>query len=178
MAWAGPPVAFAAHRPSVFPWTLPSDSGGEDKGAFAVGGDVFVVTAGATLLIGDAVYLSAAFTVNKSAVAGNQVARIGIIAGGVPRSVEASTLEVFQRPGDIGVTAAVLNDPVLLCVAGLCVGVADGAIAAGAQVKLSTATAGQVTTATPNTDSGKVLGTAWDAAGGVGDKIRILVAIA
>ena len=122
--------------------------------------------------------MSAAFTVNKSAVAGNQVLVAGVVVGGVPRTVESATMEVFQRAGDIGLQAAATGDPVLVCVSGLCVVVADGAISVGASLKLSTATSGRVTTATVATDAGKILGKAWDAAAANGDKIRALVALA
>ena len=102
----------------------------------------------------------------------------GVVVGGVPRTVESATMEVFQRAGDIGLQAAATGDPVLVCVSGLCVVVADGAISVGASLKLSTATSGRVTTATVATDAGKILGKAWDAAAANGDKIRALVALA
>lgn len=177
MPWTPSPIALTTHRPTNFVWGIYNDANAEDAGAFATGGDVLVATAAAALNIGDSVFQSAAFTVNKSAVAGNQQLRIGIVVGGVPRSVESGTLEVSQRAGDIGIQAAAANDPVLIAVAGLAVAIADGAITAGASVKLSITTSGRVTTATVATDAGKILGQAWDAAGAAGDKIRVLVAI-
>lgn len=178
MAWTASPIALSGHRPTNAVWVLYNDANGEDAGAFATGGDVLLATAAAALNIGDSVYLSAAFTVNKSNVAGNQVLVAGVIVGGVPRSVESGTLEVIQRAGDIGKQAAAANDPVLVAVSGLAVCVADGAITAGASVKLSTTTAGQVTAATVATDQGKILGKAWDAASGAGVLLRVLVALA
>jgi hypothetical protein len=157
---------------------MSNDALGEDAGAFGVGGDVIVCTAAAALNIGDGVFLSAAFTVNKSAVAGNQVLVAGVVVGGVPRSTTDSTLEVLQRAGDIGAQAAATGERVLVCIAGLCIVIADGAITVGASLKLSAATAGRVTTATVATDAGKILGKAFDAAAGAGDKIRALVALA
>jgi len=178
MAWTASPIALSGHRPTNFVWQLRNDANGEDAGAFATGGDVIVCTAAAALNIGDAVFLSAAFTVNKSAVAGNQALVCGVVVGGVPRTVESATLEVIQRAGDIGLQAAAVNDPVLVCVSGLCVAVADGAITIGQQLKLSSTTSGRVTPATTGTDAGKILGKAFDVASGAGVLLRVLVGIA
>jgi hypothetical protein len=156
---------------------MQSDLLGEDAGVSAVGGDVIVCTAAAALNIGDGVFLSAAFTVNKSAVAGNQVLVCGVVVGGVPRAVADGTLEVNQRSGDIGLQAAAAGERVLVCIGGVCVVIADAAITVGAQVKLSVTVSGRVTTATVSTDAGKILGKAFDAAAAAADKIRIIVSL-
>lgn len=203
MSAIGTPVARTGHRPTCFSWILLNDFLGEDNGDFAVGGLALVATAGAALLIGDAVYVSGAgFTVNKSITAANGLLRCGVIVGGVPRSVESGTLEVLQRfasttSTEVGGSAGVLNDPVLICIAGLCYVVADSAITAGTQIAPSTTTAGRVrpataaaitagatavTSAAANgaadiTGDGinAIIGMAVDASTGAGDIIRALV---
>lgn len=171
------PVATVSRRPTNFPWIISNDSLGEDAGAFATGGTATIYTAGATLLIGDAVFVSAAFTVNKSVVAGDRLKRAGIVVGGISRSVESGTLEALQNILDLGDQAAVVNDPVLVCTDGICYAVADGVIAAGTLVTLSAATAGRVTASASAavTDAEAVLGQAIDAAAANGDKIRVKV---
>lgn len=178
MPAVAPPIAVTPHRPTNFPWEISSNLNGEDKGAFATGGFCLVLTAANPLNLGDAVYGSAAFTVDKSNVAGNQILRAGVVVGGSPRSVQAETLEAIQRIGDVGIPAAAAADPVLVCVSGVCYVVADGIIGAWAPVKLSTTNAGRVIVAVATTDAGKVLGYAMDAAGAAGDIIRIQVAVA
>lgn len=171
------PVATVSRRPTNYPWIIQNDALGEDAGAFAVGGIANVYTAGATLLIGDAVFISAAFTVNKSVVAGDRLKRAGIVVGGLTRSVVSGTLEALQNLIDVGDQAAVVNDPILVCTSGICYAVADGVIAAGTLVTLSAATAGRVTAAASAavTDAEGVLGQAIDAAAANGDKIRVKV---
>lgn len=201
-----PPVARTGRRPSNLPWHLMNDMLGEDAGAFGVGGLVFVATAAAALNIGDAVYLSAAFTVNKSTVAANGLLRCGIVVGGAPRSVTDGTLEVLQRIdaivspyGDVGQQAAATNDRVLVCFAGICYAIADGAITAGAQIKPSVTTAGRVTAASATAiaagatavtsvaangasditgdGTSPIFGQAFDAATGAADIFRVLLGI-
>ena len=177
-----PPVSGGARRPSNVPWVILSEFMGDDFGQFAVGGECIVLTAAAALNIGDAVFGSAAFKVNKSAVAGNQVLRAGIVVGGVPRSVVSSTLEVQQRlnaaGGDIGLQAAAANDPVLVCIQGVCYAVVDGAVTAWSQLKLSVTTSGQLTAAVPTTDAGKIIAMALDASSGANQVIRVIVTVA
>ena|SRR2546430_9951082 len=177
-----PPISGGARRPSNVPWVILSEYGGDDFGQFAVGGECLVLTAAAALNIGDGVFGSAASKVNKSAVAGNQVLRAGIVVGGVPRSMVSSTLEVQQRidaaGGDIGLQAAATNDPVLVCIQGVCYAVVDGVVTAWSQLKLSATTAGSLTTATPTTDAGKIIAMALDASSGAGQVIRVIVTVA
>lgn len=177
-----PPIHTAARRPSNVPWVILSELMGDDFGRMAVGGECVVLLAGGALNIGDAIYGSAAFTVNKSTVAANQVFRAGIVVGGVPRALESATLEVQQRinagGGDIGVQAAAVNDPVLVCIQGVCYAVVDGAVAAFSQLKLSTTTAGYLTLAVPTTDASKIVGMAIDASTAAGQIIRVMVTVA
>jgi hypothetical protein len=177
MVFVPGPIAVGGRRPSNFPWILTNDAGGEDLGAFACGGYVVVATAAATLLIGDAVFWSAAFNVNKSIVAGDRLKRAGIVVGGVQRAVEDYTAEVLQNALDVGEVAALVNQPVLVCHRGIALAIADGVIAAGAQITFSAATSGRVTAAASAavTDAMGVVATAIDAAAANGDKIRVLV---
>lgn len=179
MAATAPPVAQPGRRPTNFPWINLSDQLGEDKGAFAVGGIVIVFTAAAALNVGDAVFLSAAFTVNKSVTAGDQLLSAGFVVGGTPRSLQDGTREAggFLEIGD---AAAAVSDPVLVCVSGVAYAVAGAAITVGALLKFDSATAGRVIAATAPTgtnglDAGRFVGRAIDAAAGAADKIRVLV---
>jgi hypothetical protein len=179
MPAVAPPIHVGTRRPTNLPFVLYSNLLGEDKGAFAIGGACFILTAGATLLVGDAVFMSAAFTVNKGTAAGNRVLAVGIVAGGVPRTQESATLEVIERLNDVGLQAGILNDPVVVMCNGFCYAVADGVIAVGAKITLSTGTAGQVTAAPSAAvaDAEGVIGYAVDAAGAAGDKIRVKVTL-
>lgn len=177
MVYVPGPLAVGGRRPTNFPWILTNDANGEDLGAFACGGYVVVATAAATLLIGDAVFWSAAFNVNKSTTAGDRLKRAGIVVGSVPRAVQDYTLEALQSTLDIGDQAALVNQAVLVCHRGIALATADGVIAAGAQVTFSATTAGRVTAAATAavTDAMGVVATAIDAAAANGDKIRVLV---
>lgn len=177
MVWVPGPVVQSGRKPTCLGWQLTNDSQGDDGGAFATGGLVCLAKAAATLLIGDAVFWSAAFTVNKSTTAGDRLKRAGIVVGGVPRSLADYVLEVLQTPLDIGETAGVANDIVLVCYRGICVGITDSAIAAGAQVTFSATTSGRLVAAATAavTDAMGVVGTMVDASGANADKARVLI---
>jgi len=177
MVWVPGPVALSGKKPTVLPGLLLNDDNGLDGGAYANGGLYCVAKAAATLLIGDAVFWSAAFTVNKSVTAADRLKRAGIVAGGVPRAMADYILEVISRSGDIGLVAGNANDIVLVCYRGICIGIGDSAIAAGTQVTFSATTAGRlVASATAAvTDAMGVVGTMVDATAANGDKARILV---
>lgn len=191
------PVAIGGRRPTNFPWIILDDMVDGGTPQFAHGGIILKLKAGATLLIGDAVYISAAFTVNKSTSSANGLLRCGVVVGGVQRAVESTTLEVRQKVADVGTTAALVNQDVLVCINGICLVKADGAITAGTQIKPSTSTAGQVTpTIALSIATGAVavtsvaangasdiagdgpspiLGQALDAAAGTNDVIRAII---
>lgn len=177
MVWVPGPVQDASKKPTCLPFILTDDHAGDGGGQFAVGGLCFLAKAAAALLVGDAVFWSAAGTVNKSTVAGDRLKRAGILVGGAPRTLADYVQEAMVRSGDIGGVASAANDTVLVCYRGVCVAVADGVIAAGAQVTFSAGTAGRITAAASAavTDAMGVVGTAIDAAAANGDKIRILV---
>lgn len=177
MVWVPGPVAVAGKKPTVFPFILLNDDLGSDGGAYATGGLCLVAKAAATLLIGDAVFWSAAFTVNKSTTAGDRLKRAGIVVGGVPRATADYILETLQTPLDVGEIAGNANDIVLVCFRGICIGVTDSAIAAGAQVTFSATTAGRLVVAATAavTDAMGVVATMVDASAANADKARVLV---
>lgn len=169
------------------PWILLSD----DDSAEGVGGLLVVYKAAAALNVGDAVFISAAKTVNKSVTAANHNKRAGVVVGG-----QKFGRGVVQRKNDVGTQAAAANEDVYVCIAGICYVVAQAAITAGAPIKLDTTTAGRVLTAavltiasgvvavTSNAANGdiingegesRILGHAIEAAAAVGDKIRALI---
>ncbi len=197
MAATNPPVATVDREPTNLPWIMMNDSLGEDGGQFAVGGVVFVATAGAALNIGDAVFISGVGTVNKSVTAADHQKRCGIVVGPVARAVVSSFQKVIQRINDVGLQAAATNDPVLVCFGGLCYAVADAAITVGVAVAPSTTVAGRVRPATnPVVAAGatavtstaangaiitgdgfnRIIGMAFDASAAAGNIIRVLVA--
>lgn len=156
-------------------WTLLTDEGGDTE--LACGGLVIRAKAGGTLLVGDAVFISAAGTVNKSVTAADHLKAAGIVIGGRNFGRHA-----IQREGDVGLTAALVNEEVYVCQLGLCWGVAQAAITAGAYVKPDTTTAGRLLTATVTTDlvagdTGRMIGRAWEAASGVADKFLVNVSL-
>lgn len=177
MVWVPGPVAQSGRKPTCLPWILNNDANGDDAGAFATGGLVVLAKAAVTLLIGDAVFWSAAGVVSKTTVAGDRLKRAGIVVGGVSRGLTDYILEALQTPLDIGEQAALVNETVLVCYRGICVGVTDSAIAAGAQVTFSAATAGRLVVAATAavTDAMGVVATMVDASGANGDKARVLV---
>lgn len=177
MVWVPGPVALSGKKPTVLPGILLNDDNGLDGGAYANGGLYCVAKAAATVLIGDAVYWSAAFNVNKSITAGDRLKRAGIVVGGVPRALADYVLEALQNPLDLGEVAGNANDIVLVCYRGICLAIADGAIGAGAQLTFSAATSGRLTPAATAavTDAMGVVATAVDAAALNGDKLRVLV---
>lgn len=152
-------------------WILVTDEFGDSE--IASGGLVVRAKAAAALNVGDAVFLSADGTVNKSTTAGNHLLAPGIVIGGRQFGRQA-----IQRVNDVGaVAAAAANEEVYVCIHGLCYAVSGAAITIGQSVKSDTGTAGRVIAGTVSTDHGKMLGKAWQAAGGAAVKILILVSL-
>src|SRR4051812_47277038 len=79
------------------------------------GGIVEFFTAGAALNIGDAVYISAASTVNKSLTAGNQGKPAGIVVGG-----DLTAGECADDPADVGSAAASNGGYAIVLMSGKC----------------------------------------------------------
>lgn len=138
------------------------------------GGTGYLANAGATLLIGDAVYHSTTgVTVNKSTTQSLYTGTFaGVIVGGV--STIAGPRYIFGDPAVYGVkTAATVGQQVLVQNTGIVLMIAGAAITANTSIMPSGATAGRVITAT---GSNPVLGRALDAASGNGVVIRVLLA--
>ena len=153
------------------PWIICND---ELEGEIAVGGLIVQAKAGGTLLIGDAVFISAAGTVNKSTVAADHTKQCGLVVGGQ----RYGHRQIVQRQLDVGLQAALVNEFVYVCIKGLAWGVAQAAIAtAGVPVKPDVTTAGRLLTATlgAGADEGKLLGKAWQTAAGAASVFLVLV---
>lgn len=115
---------------------------GSQPGAQDVPGgivEIFTNANGANLLVGDAVYISAASSVAKSIAAGNQGKPAGIVVGGTATGMECS-----DDPADVGAVAAANGDQVLVLMSGKAYVTTDGATAAGVAICMSVTTAGRV----------------------------------
>lgn len=163
-----------SHRPTAFGWINHSEDNGETAGS--VGGTAIRLIAGGSLFIGDTVILSAADTVNKGIVTGDHIRIIGVVVGGFN-----TDMSVLQDDALIGTfVASLVNQPVLVAIAGVVKVIADAAIAFGAKIAPSTTVAGRVRTAAVTTDlaagdTGKILGTAMNAAAGAASVFRVLI---
>lgn len=182
-----------SHKPTNFPWLMMSESLGEDN--VGIGGMVIRAKAAAALNIGDAVFISAANTVNKSTTAADYQKRAGIVVGG-----ENMFMTVLQDDDDIGEIAADANEDVLVCIAGMCRGVAGATLAAGDRLIADGSTAGRLkvgaiitatvdsggTTVTSTAANGAIItvagdgistiiGQAWTAAAAAGDKFTVFM---
>lgn len=181
-----------SHKPTNFPWLMMSETLGEDN--VGLGGIVIRAKAAAVLNIGDAVFISAANTVDKSTTATDYAKRAGIVVGG-----ENTFQNVLQDDDDIGESAADANEDVLVCIAGMARAVAGAVIAAGDRMIADGTTAGRlkvgalltiasggtaVTSTAANGDiiSGDgettIIGQAWTAAASTGDKFTVFVSLA
>ena len=161
-----------SYKPTNFPWILNSENPDDPD---SPGGIVVVATAEAALNIGDAVYISAAHSANKSTTASLYQGRAGFVVGG-----KNTQMLVMQDDGMVGKAAAAAGEQVLICVAGKCKAVADGAITLGTPVTNDNTTAGRVETATITTasadgDNGRILGIALETTTTAGDKFLVLV---
>lgn len=138
------------------------------------GGMVVALTAAAALNTGDAVFLSAAHTVNKSTTAADYLALVGVVVGGAQLNDGVTN--------ETGLLAANANEEVLVLVGGVAKCVADSAITLGTLVTAGVVVAGRVDDAVITTDlvagdNGKILGLALTTAANAGDAIDVLVAI-
>lgn len=162
---------------TCIPTNLSSVNFGSDRQIAAeVGGQVQAFTAGATLLIGDAVYMGSAAKVLKSTTATLYGAFIGFVVGGQSFNKEGQ----IAIPGDVntlGATAALDTELVYVQTSGIANAIVASALTIGAQVVPSGATAGRVVAA--GATAGAVLGVAVSAgASGVAAKIKITAASA
>lgn len=150
---------------------------GTNQSGAPIGGLVAKFTSVLALKIGDAVYVSAANSVTKDTVAGSRLKRAGIVVGGDLTNGEVVTEGDTARVGTVCSTA--VTGYVLVCYSGIAYAMTGAAaIAAGAQVMFDATVAGQVLSATPTTDAGKIVGLAFQAGTNPGDVIKIIVALA
>lgn len=164
-----------SHRPFAAGWVHYSEDNGESVGQ--IGGSVVSLLAGASLFIGDIVYISALDTVNKTLVAATQLATVGVVVGG-----DGTNMSVMQDDALIGVTvAATVGQKVLVAVIGIVKVLSDAAITLGNKVAPATATtAGRAKTGLATTDlvagdSGRLIGTALNTVAGAGLVVRVLL---
>lgn len=114
--------------------------GGSGLGAVAAdgyGGECHIMLAAAALVIGDAVYISAADHVTKGATA-NLAATMGVVVGG-----KATGGRCYPEVKFGASAAAAAEDWVIVCVRGKCRVISDAAVAAGAALGFG-ATAGRL----------------------------------
>ena len=164
-----------SHRPTARGWSNLSEDNGE---SVDIGGNVLVMLAGGTLLVGDCVLVNASGgQVAKTAVAADYQRVVGIVVGG-----ENTNMEVLQDDALIGaLVAATINQRVIVCISGICKAIADGTVSVGSKLTGGTATAGRVKAGVITTDlvagqSGSFVGTSLTATT-VGLVVRVLVGI-
>ena len=152
-------------KPTTFPW-LSNNISRQDKLPGAVGGIVELFTAAAALNTGDAVFFSAANTVNKSGTQANYAGFVGIVVGGA-----LTKDNIIDRPG---VPAAGAGQSVFVQIFGIANVVSGGAITVGTNFSVipDTATPGRVIA---GTTAGQVVGKPMSSATGAGQTIKILI---
>ena len=143
--------------------------GGDPDAQAGAGGPTVALIAGAALKHGDVVYVSAARTVNKAAVAANGAKFAGVVVGG-GSDFGADQAEFETR--FVGLAATAANKTAVVQVIGIANVVAGDAIVAGAQLGFDTTTAGRVLT---NTTAGQIIGIALTAAAAAGNTIQMLI---
>lgn len=152
-----------AYEKKLIRWGIDPDA------VASAGGPTIPFTAGAALKIGDAVYVSAANTVNKSVTAADGGKFAGIVVGG--GGSFGGDYGIFES-ASTGLALVASGKVAEVQIAGVAWVVAGGAIAVGATVGLDTTTAGRVLT---NATAGQIIGIALTAATNPGDKIKILI---
>lgn len=140
----------------------------------AVGGIVHRFSAGGTLLVGDAVFLSAANTVNKSTTVGDYANFVGFVVGG--------DTNAYRTDDAVGTTAATVGQGVMVQISGVARAIvgATGFTAGTTNVSAtaSAATAGRIipTAALDATViAGRNLGVPTTTQATAGAEVRILI---
>lgn len=134
---------------------------------YSPGGLIDEFSAGASLNIGDVVYISLANTVNKNATAGTTLGKLaGVVVGGAK-----TDMRVNMRKEDVGILAAAVGERVLVQYLGKTWVVSDAAFNAGDVLAAGTTTAGRAKQGTITTDlaagsSGNIIGNALETVGG------------
>lgn len=158
------------HRPTNFPYLWYSTSDNETP--LRPGGICVVGTAGASLLIGDAVYLSAVDTFNKSGTVANYAGLKGIVVGG-----EQTFMQTHQADALIGsMVAAKTGERVIVMVQGIAKTLSDAALATlNTKITAGATTAGRVSST--GAAAGNYIGATLDTAAGAGVPIRVAVGL-
>lgn len=157
-------------QPTSFSYLLIHNSVNDAIGS--VGGLVRRFTASGTLLVGDAVYLSAANTVAKSATAANYVGFVGFVVGG---SSLSASIDVDPTVA-IGTTAALTATEVYVQTDGITRGIVGATgFTAGTNFSAvpSAATAGRII---PGTTAGQQLGTVTTTQATAGSEVFLKIA--
>jgi hypothetical protein len=142
-------------------------SGSEDEEtADSPGGHFIVMLAGATLLVGDMVYLSAAHTVNKSTTATLYPAGVGVVIGG-----ENTYMQVAQEDNYVGLSACDNTERVLVGILGKFKVIAGAAITLGNTLSGGTVVAGR---AGVDATAGRMMAMAMETTAVVGAPILAL----
>lgn len=146
-----------------------------DNEVSSLGGDVHRFTAAGNLNVGDVVFLSAANTVQKSAVAADHDQVAGVVVGGTRTNLDVVT----DLAAVATVQAAQVNEVVLVQVNGITRVVSGAAITIGQPLKPDTGTAGRAIAAVlgAGADQGKVFGRAVEIAGGAAVTIKVLLSL-
>lgn len=156
------------HKPTNLPFITSQQT---DTGIAEVGGRTVKFLAGATLLIGDVVYISAANTVNKSTTNADYAAFAGVVVGGQSIDNTGNGMAISEA-GDIGKTAAIATQWVIVQIDGIARVKSDGAILATSLVIPDASVAGECDVAGAN--PGYTLGKSIEA-GSDGNTCRILI---
>jgi hypothetical protein len=128
-----------SQKPTNFPYLKHSS---DSDAAADIGGSTVEYIAAAPLLLGDAVFLSAADTVDKSVTAGNIVKYVGVVVGGAQLKGYVNT-----EKNKYGVLiAANANERVIVQVRGVAYVITEAAYAVGTSLVPSTTTAGRMIT--------------------------------
>jgi hypothetical protein len=135
------------------------------------GGSVESFIASGTLLVGDAVYLSADNTVTKAAVAANYVKFVGIVVGG--DSLNGFIAQDRDLQSATQLTAALNGKNVIVQVSGIARVISDAALTTGA-VTGGAVTAGRVSNT--GATAGQIIGTILAAVAGAALNTRMLIA--
>lgn len=163
------------HKPTKIPFVL-LDTTDEVALGPATGGQVLPFTAGATLLVGDVVYLTTTNTVNKTnVIATVGTGFVGVVVGGAAFASDGSVQsDDVNQTTLVGQTAATVGQRVLVQISGVANVVAGAAVVAGVALTSDTTTSGRVLTNAAGT-FGQLLGNAVTAAAGAASVFKMYI---
>lgn len=125
----------------------------EDSLTFSVGGLLIRGLSVVALNIGDSVMIDDAGLVDKSATAGEQVSKMGVVVGG-----ESTSMEPYTTDSQVGNEACDVDEQVLVCILGIChIITEDGSVSAiGMPLKMGVSAAGKIVASTDLTDDAAI----------------------